>query len=333
VTDFARQIVLAELPTDRLSTAHFRMEAVERPSPGPGEVLLQVLYVTLDASNRAWMQGATYAAALRAGQVMYGRALAEVVESRVEGYAPGDLVWAETGWRDWAAMPARLVQRRARTEPLTYILSVYGITGLTAYHGLLDLGRPEPGETVVVSAAAGAVGTLAGQIAKLAGARTVGIAGGPEKCAWIKDALGYDAAIDYKAADARRALRDVCPNGVDVYFDNVGGEVFEAALFNMANHGRIVCCGSVSQYDGPGQAPGPRGVPGLIVTKRLTLAGFIVTDFADRREAALAQLRDWVESGKLKVVEDVIDGLESLPAALVGLLAGENRGKRMVKVA
>src|SRR5579864_7536834 len=273
MSDFARQIILAELPQDRLATAHFRLEAVERPSPGPGEVLLRVLYITLDASNRAWMQGATYAAALRAGQVMYGRALAEVVESRAESLAPGQLVWAETGWRDWAVMPARLAQKRQRSEPLTHILSVYGITGLTAYHGLLDLGRPEPGDTVVVSAAAGAVGTLVGQIAKLKGARAIGIAGGPDKCAWLTAELGYDAALDYKAGDLRRRLRELAPHGVDVYFDNVGGEVFEAALFNMANHGRIVCCGSVSQYDRAPPQHGPRGVPGLIVTKRLKVEG------------------------------------------------------------
>ena len=328
-----RQIVLETLPEGQLSTANFRLEEVERPRPAEGELLLRVLYITLDASNRAWMQGPTYRAALKAGEVMYGRALAEVVESWAEGLAPGDLVFAETGWREWAVMPGRLAQKRPKTTPLTHLLSVYGISGLTAYHGLLDLGRPAPGDTVVVSAAAGAVGTLAGQIAKLNGCRVVGIAGGAEKCEWLVRELGYDAAIDRRAGALRAALREACPNGIDVYFDNTGGEIFEAALFNMANHGRIVCCGGVSGYDGPGGEPGPRGVPGLIVTKRLTLSGFIVTDFASRREAALAELRGWVESGQLKVIEDVSEGLEGLPAALVGLLAGENRGKRIVRVA
>jgi len=195
------------------------------------------------------------------------------------------------------------------------------------------VGDPKPGETVVVSAAAGAVGSIAAQVAKLKGAKVIGIAGGAEKCAWLTDELGLDAAVDYKLGDVRRALRAACPEGVNVYFDNVGGDIFEAALFNMANHGRIVCCGAVSQYDDVPPAHGPRGVPGLIVTKRLKVDGFVVMDFYDGKDAALAQLRAWVEAGQLKVQEDVIDGLENLPAALIGLLAGENRGKRMVRVA
>jgi hypothetical protein len=177
------------------------------------------------------------------------------------------------------------------------------------------------------------VGSIAAQVAKLIGARTIGIAGGTDKCAWLTAELGLDAAVDYKAGDVRRQLRGLCPDGIDVYFDNVGGDVFEAALFNMANHGRIVCCGAVSQYDKAPPPHGPRGVPGLIVTKRLKVEGFVVMDLYDGRDAALAQLRDWVGSGQLKVQEDVIDGFEKLPAALIGLLAGENRGKRMVKVA
>jgi NADPH-dependent curcumin reductase CurA len=330
----SRQIVLERLPEGRLTADCFRLEEVERPAPSEGEVLLRVLYITLDASNRAWMQGPTYRAALKAGEVMYGRALAEVVESWAKELAPGDLVFAETGWRDMAVMPARLVQKRPRIEPLSHLLSVYGISGLTAYFGMLDVGRPKAGETVVVSAAAGAVGTLAGQIAKLKGARVVGVAGGSEKGDWLRRELGYDLTIDYKAATGvRQALRVSCPSGIDVYFDNVGGEILEACLFEMANRGRIVCCGSVSTYDGAAPPHGPRGVPGLLVTKRLSMTGFIVSDFNDRREAALAELRAWVEGGQLKVVEDVIHGLENLPAALVGLLAGANRGKRMVKVA
>jgi NADPH-dependent curcumin reductase CurA len=328
-----RQIVLERLPDGRLTTDCFRLEEAPRPSPAEGEVLLRVLYVTLDASNRAWMQGPTYRAALKAGELMYGRALAEVVESWAEGLAPGDLVFAETGWRDFAVMPARLVQKRERTQPLSHLLSVYGISGLTAYFGMLDIGRPKAGETVVVSAAAGAVGTLAGQIAKLKGARVVGITGGSAKGEWLTRELGFDAAVDHKAGAVRAALREACPQGIDVYFDNVGGDILQDCLVEMANYGRIVCCGSVSTYDGAAPAHGPRGVPGLLVTKRLSMTGFIVSDHNDRREAALAELKGWVESGRLKVVEDVIDGLETLPSALVGLLAGENRGKRMVKVA
>jgi NADPH-dependent curcumin reductase CurA len=333
MADINRQIILAELPHGALTTAHFRLAEGPMPAPAEGQALVRALYVSLDAANRAWMQGATYRSALESGQVMAGGALAEVVESRAANLAPGDLVFADTGWQDYAVLPAARLSPLPRTEPLTHLLSVYGVAGLTAYFGLLECGRPRPGETVVVSAAAGSVGSIVGQIAKIKGCRAVGVAGGAAKCALLTSELGFDAAVDYKAGDLRRALRAACPDGIDVYFDNVGGEVFEACLFNMATHGRIACCGAVSQYDGAAPPHGPRGVPGLIVTKRLTLQGFIVSDFDDKRAAALAELKGWVESGRLKVFEDVIDGLEQLPAALVGLLAGQNVGKRMVRVA
>ncbi|HEY7851722.1 MAG TPA: NADP-dependent oxidoreductase [Caulobacteraceae bacterium] len=328
-----RQIVLSELPRGKLGPEHFALRQGERPSPADGEALVRVLYVSLDAANRAWMQGATYRSALQAGDVMAGGALAEVVESRAGHLKPGDLVFADTGWQEWAAVPARHLTSVARMEPLTHLLSVYGVAGLTAYFGLLECGRPKSGETVVVSAAAGSVGSIVGQIAKIKGCRTVGIAGGAAKCALLRSELGFDATVDYKAGDTRRALRAVCPEGVDVYFDNVGGDILEACLFNMNTHGRIACCGAVSQYDGDAPPHGPRGVPGLIVTKRLTLTGFVVMDFYDRQQAALHDLKTWVDSGQLKVREDLMDGLDSLPAALIGLLAGDNIGKRMVKVA
>ncbi len=333
MSDTNRQIVLAEIPQGKLEPRHFALGAAPRPTPADGEVLLRTLYVSLDAANRAWMQGATYRSALKAGDVMAGGALAEVVESRAENLARGDLVFADTGWQEWAVLPARRLTPLPKLSPLTHLLSVYGVAGLTAYFGLLECGRPKAGETVVVSAAAGSVGSIVGQIAKIKGCRVVGIAGGAEKCALLERELGFDAAVDYKAGDTRRALRAACPEGIDVYFDNVGGDILEACLFNMNNHGRIACCGAVSQYDGAAPAHGPRGVPGLIVTKRLILTGFVVMDFYDQQARALEELRGWVESGRLKVREDVIAGLENLPAALIGLLAGENVGKRMVKVA
>ncbi len=326
------QIVLTELPQGKLAPEHFTRAEAPCPTPGDGEVLLRTLYVSLDAANRAWMQGATYRAALKAGDVMAGGALAEVVESRAPGLTPGDLVFADTGWQNYAALPARHLTKLPRMEPLSHLLSVFGVAGLTAYFGLLECGKPKAGETVVVSAAAGSVGLFVGQIAKLKGCRTVGIAGGAAKCAMLTGELGFDAAVDYKAGDTRRALRAACPDGIDVYFDNVGGDVLEACLFNMALHGRVVCCGAVSQYDGDAPPHGPRGVPGLIVTKRLNLRGFVVMDFYDQSEAALADLTAWVKSGQIVVREDIIGGLENLPAALIGLLAGENIGKRMVKV-
>ena len=331
MTKTNRQIVLAELPHDKLGREHFALSEGAVPTPADGELLLKTLYVSLDAANRAWMQGATYRSALKAGDVMAGGALAEVVESKAGGFSPGDLVFADTGWQDYAALPARHLTKLPRIEPLTHLLSVYGVAGLTAYFGLIECGRPKAGETVVVSAAAGSVGSLVGQIAKIKGCRAIGVAGGAAKGALLTGELGFDAAVDYKAGDLRRALRAACPDGIDVYFDNVGGEVLEACLFNMATHGRIACCGAVSQYDGAAPPHGPRGVPGLIVTRRLTLTGFVVMDFYAKREAALAELKSWVESGQLKVREDVIDGLENLPGALIGLLAGENVGKRMVK--
>ena len=328
-----RQIVLADLPQGKLLPDNFRLTEAEVPPVGDGEVLLKILYVSLDAANRAWMQGATYRSALQAGDVMAGGALAEVIESRSPDLKPGDLVFADTGWREYAVMPARKLAPIPRMEPLTHLLSVYGVAGLTAYFGLLECGKPKAGETVVVSAAAGSVGALVGQIARIVGARAVGIAGGARKCAILTDELGFDAAVDYKDAGFRKALREAAPQGIDVYFDNVGGDVLEACLFGMNLFGRIACCGAVSQYDGAAPAHGPRGVPGLIVTKRLTMRGFIVSDFDGKREQALQDLHGWVASGQLIVPEDVLDGLEALPGALIGLLAGENVGKRMVKVA
>jgi hypothetical protein len=326
-----RQIVLDRLPAgDKLAREHFRLTEAERPQVGDGEVLLRTRYISLDAANRAWMQGATYRSALESGQVMAGGALAEVVESNVGHLKPGDLVFADTGWQDYAALPGKHLTKLPAMEPATHLLSVYGVAGLTAYFGLLECGQPKAGETVVVSAAAGSVGSIVGQIAKIKGCRVVGIAGGAEKGRWLVDELGFDQAIDYKSGDFKRQMREL--GGIDVYFDNVGGDIFEACLFGMKNHGRIACCGAVSQYDGAAPPHGPRGVPGLIVTKRLTLRGFVVMDFADQNDKALADLQGWVASGQLKVQEDIIDGLENTPAALIGLLAGENRGKRMIKV-
>ena len=278
------------------------------------------------------MWGATYRAAVKPGDVMAGGALAEVVDSKAPHLKPGDLVFADTGWQDYATLPAKALQKLGKAEPMTHLMSVYGVAGLTAYFGLLECGQPKAGETVLVSAAAGSVGSLVGQIAKIKGCTTIGIAGGAAKCELLKSKLGFDAAVDYKQPEFAKALRAAAPKGIDVYFDNVGGDVLEAALFNMNTNGRIACCGAVSQYDGAPSPTGPRGVPGLIVVKRLTMQGFIVMDFEDQREQAMADLQRWVKSGQLKVQEDIINGLENTPQALIGLLAGENRGKRMVKV-
>ena len=328
-----RQILLVETPKAKLGPEHFRLTEAPMPSPKDGEALLKVRYISLDAANRAWMQGATYREAVGAGSVMAGGAIAEVVESKAPGFTAGDLVFADTGWQDYVALPGKRLIKVPKVEPMTRLLSVYGIAGLTAYFGLLRIGQPMEGETVVVSAAAGSVGSIVGQLARIKGCRAVGIAGGQQKCDWLVKGLGFDAAIDYKAGPVFKSLKAAVPKGIDVYFDNVGGDILEACLFQMNNSGRVACCGAISAYDGAAPAAGPRGVPGLIVVKRLTLKGFIVTDFFGERDKAIADLQSWVEAGKLKVEEDVIEGLENTPRALIGLLAGENRGKRMVKVA
>ena len=327
-----RQILLVEKPTGKLGPEHFKLAQAPIPQPGDGEVLVRVRYISLDAANRAWMHGATYRAAVEANTVMAGGGIAEVVSSKAPGFAPGDIVFGDTGWQDYAVAPAKHLTKMPKVEPMTHLLSVYGIAGLTAYFGLLDVGKPKAGETVVVSAAAGSVGSIVGQIARIKGCRVVGIAGGKEKCNWLTSELGFDAAVDYKDGAVFRALKAAVPNGIDVYFDNVGGEILEACLAQMNNRGRISCCGAISQYDGTPSAHGPRGVPGLIVVKRLVMQGFIVMDFMNERDEALNDLQSWVASGKLKVQEDVIKGLENTPKALIGLLAGENRGKRMIKV-
>lgn len=333
MADANRQIVLDRLPQgDKLELGHFRLTDAPRPTPGEGEVLLRTRYISLDAANRAWMQGATYRSALESGQVMAGGALAEVVESHAPHLMVGDVVFADTGWQDYAVLPGKRLAKLPTLEPMTHLMSVYGIAGLTAYFGLLECGKPKAGETVVVSAAAGSVGSIVGQIAKIKGCKVVGIAGGAEKGRWLVDELGFDAALDYKAGGLRQQMKEAVPEGIDVYFDNTGGEILETCLFAMKTFGRIACCGAVSQYDGAAPPHGPRGVPGLIVTKRLTLRGFVVMDFDNQREAALKDLQGWVASGQLKVKEDIIDGLENTPAALIGLLHGENRGKRMIRV-
>jgi NADPH-dependent curcumin reductase CurA len=327
-----RQILLAEKPAAKLQPGHFKMTEAAVPTPQDGEVLVRVRYISLDAANRAWMQGATYRSAVTANTVMAGGGLGEVVTSNAPGFTPGDLVFGDTGWQDFAAVPARTLVKLPRIEPVTHLLSIYGVAGLTAYFGLLNVGRPKAGDTVVVSAAAGSVGSIVGQIAKIKGCRAVGIAGGRAKCDWLVSELGFDAAVDYKAEPVFKALKAAAPGGIDVYFDNVGGDILEACLPQMNLHGRIACCGAVSAYDGAPPATGPRGIPGLIVVKRLTMQGFIFTDFSDQRTQALADLQDWVKDGRIKVQEDIVAGLENTPQALIGLLAGDNRGKRMVKV-
>jgi NADPH-dependent curcumin reductase CurA len=328
-----RQFHLVRLPDGPLTRDCFKPAVAAVPEPKDGEVLLKARLISVDAANRAWMQGATYRDALGAGTVMAARGVGEVVESRHPDFRVGDLAFGDCGWQEYAALPGKALMKQARVAPLSHLLSVYGVSGLTAYFGVTEVAGARSGETVVISAAAGAVGTFAGQIAKILGCRVVGIAGGDDKCRWLTDELGYDAAVNYKSGLVADGLRGACPDGIDVYFDNVGGEIFETALPQMRMHGRIACCGVVSTYDTASQpANGPRGVPFLLVVKRLTMRGFIVSDFFGKRDEALAQLRAWVDDGRLKVIEDVVEGFDNLPDALIGLLHGKNRGKRIVKI-
>ena len=327
-----RQWLYARQPAGKLAADTFEWTETAIPVPQTGEVLVRTRMLSLDPANRAWMMGKTYRDALQPGQVMSGFAIGEVVDSQAAGLAPGDIVEGDWGWQDYATLPARRLVKRTTKAPLEMLIGPLSITGLTAYFGLLEVGQPKPGDTVLVSAAAGAVGTMAGQIARLAGCRVVGTAGGQDKCDWLVRELGFDAVVDYKAGGVRRALAAACPAGIDVYFDNTGGAVLDAALSLMNLRGRIACCGNVSQYDVEKPAPGPMAVPGLVVTKRLRMEGFIVMDFFDRRAEAEARLARWVEEGRIKAVVDVVDGLEKAPQALIGLFEGRNRGKMAVRV-
>jgi NADPH-dependent curcumin reductase CurA len=327
-----RQWLYASPPRGKLTPDTFQWHEAAIPEPRDGEALVRTRMLSLDPANRAWMMGKTYRDALEPGQVMSGFAVGEVVESKGPGLKPGDIVEGDWGWQDYAALPAERLTRRTIEAPFELLIGPLSVTGLTAYFGLLEVGQPKPGDTVLVSAAAGAVGSMVGQIAKLAGCRVVGTAGGQDKCDWLVRELGFDAAVDYKAGGVRRAVAAACPSGIDVYFDNTGGPVLEAALSLMNLRGRIVCCGNVSQYDVEKPAPGPMAVPGLVVTKRLRLEGFIVMDFYDQRAEAEQRLKRWLDEGRVKAIVDVVDGFEKAPQALIGLFEGRNRGKMAVRV-
>jgi NADPH-dependent curcumin reductase CurA len=326
-----RQWIYARKPNAEVGPENFDLKDAPMPEPGAGEVLVRSTYLSLDPASRAWMQGATYRSQLNPGDVMAGWGLGEVVKSNTDKFVPGDLVSGEFGWQEFSASPAKALTRHDKKHKPEHILGVIGITGLTAYFGLLDVGHPRAGETVLVSGAAGAVGSIAGQLAKIAGCRVVGTTRG-DKVKWVVDELGFDACVDYTKENLDRAIKEQCPNGVDVYFDNTGGEVLASALRRMNLFGRVVCCGAVSQYNTATPTPGPAGVPGFLVTKRIRMEGFVVMDFYNRKAQAEAALARLVEQGKLKAPVDVVEGFEKMPSALAGMFAGKNRGKLMVKV-
>jgi len=327
-----RQWIFDHNPEAQITPDVFRWTETALPNLHPGDVLVRNRVLSLDPANRAWMRGRTYREQVLPGQVMHGFTVSEVVDSTVEGFAVGDIVETMGGWQDYAALPAAQLTKRDGTVALEHLIGVYSITGLTAYFGLFDVGQVRPGDTVLISAAAGAVGSIAGQLARIAGARVVGIAGGPEKCAWLTDTLRFDAAVDYKAEDVGEAIRAACPAGVDLYFDNVGGQILDHALRAMNQNGRIVCCGAVANYDIGGQPFVSPLLPGVLVSKRLRMEGFIVLDHLAKRATAEDRLRQWIASGALHATTDISDGLATAPEALIRLLQGGNRGKMAVRL-
>jgi NADPH-dependent curcumin reductase CurA len=327
-----RQWILLRTPVGALSTQVFELREAPIPHVGAGQVLIRNLMLSLDPAARAWMKVTSYRGQVMPGDVMHGFTIGQVVNSRSPAYKPGDVVECMGGWQELVLLTPDQLVRRNPNHSLDHLVSVYGITGTTAYHGIFDVGRVRPGEIVLVSAAAGAVGSIAGQLAKIAGCHVIGIAGGPEKCRWVVEELGFDAALDYKAAGFADQLREACPSGLDVFFDNVGGAVLDAALANLRMHARIVCCGSVSRYDREVPPPTSPLLPSVLTTRRARMEGFVVLDYTAQRPVAEEHLERWVTSGELKVVAEINQGLEHVPDALIRLLAGENRGKSAVQI-
>jgi NADPH-dependent curcumin reductase len=302
--------------------------------PGEGELLVKVLYLSLDPAMRGWMnEGKSYIAPVGLGEVMRAGAVGKVLSSKHPGFKAGDFVMGTFGVQEYALSNGKGVTRvDPSIAPLPVYLGTLGMPGLTAYFGLLDIGKPKAGDTVVVSGAAGAVGTVVGQIAKLKGCRVVGIAGGPDKCRYIVQELGFDAAIDYKSEDVKKALRTHCPKGVDVYFDNVGGDILDAVLTQINLRARIIICGAISQYNATGPVKGPSNYLSLLVN-RASMTGMVIFDYADRYAEAAREMAGWLTAGKLKSREDIVQGFQTFPETFLKLFKGENTGKLVLEVA
>lgn len=328
-----RQIRIASLPTGALAASDFEVTTAPLPAPGDLGVLCRTIAITIGAGQRAGLQGsASYAGAPETGRVMGGSGVAEVVESRDPDWSPGDVVWAPTGWQEYSVQQGRDLTRVDPTVDPAMHLGALGTNGLTAYFGITEIARVRAGETVVVSAAAGSVGHLAGQIAKALGARVVGVVGSPEKARMVVERLGFDAAVDRHSKEFRAEFRAATPNRIDAYFDNTGGDILESALFRMNTRGRIACCGVVSQYDTSTPGSGPRGVPGLLVNNRVRMEGFLVFDFEHQYAQARHQLAAWVSAGTIEPIVTEYSGLTSAPQAFVDLLAGTTVGTTVVRL-
>ncbi|GAC1565362.1 MAG: NADP-dependent oxidoreductase [Vulcanimicrobiaceae bacterium] len=328
-----RQVKLIARPIGLPKRTDFEIAAGPMPSAGPGEVLVAVEFVSLDPAMRGWMsEGKSYLPPVRLGDVMRAGGVGRIVASDDPDHPVGDYVVGITGVQQFVALPARaLTTVDARRAPLPRYLGALGMPGMTAYFGLLDIGKPTAGETVVVSGAAGAVGAIVGQIAKIHGARVVGIAGGAAKCAYLRD-LGFDVAIDYKNEDVQSALAAATPRGIDIFFDNVGGETLDAALARLAMRGRVIVCGAISQYNTTTSVRGPSNYLSLLIN-RGTMTGMIVLDYAARYPTGVRDIAAWLAAGTLHAREDVVAGIDTFPETLLRLFHGENFGKLVLAVA
>ena len=332
-----RQVVLASRPSGKPESANFRLEESSIPVPEDGQDLCKTIYLSLDPYMRGRMNaGKSYAPPVEIDEVVGGGTVGQVIESKNSKFSTGDLVFGYGGWQEfWVQQGTELKKVDPKLAPISTATGVLGMPGVTAYTGLLNIGQPKKGETVVVAAASGAVGSVVGQIARIKGARAVGIAGSAEKCKYVKEELGFDACVNHNSPEFVEALKAVCPDGIDVYFENVGGKVFETVspLFN--DFARIPVCGIISAYNATELPPGPNLTPLLmrdILVKRLTFRGFIVWDFASQEKEALTKLAEWIKEGKLNYREDIVDGIENAPEAFIGLLEGKNFGKLVIRV-
>jgi NADPH-dependent curcumin reductase CurA len=328
-----RQWLINDRPTGRpLKDDDFKLVETEIREPGEGEVLISTRYLGFDPAQKGWMENVGgYVAPTQIGEVMRGSGIGEVISSRSPAFNQGDKVSGQFGWQEYPVMAAKDLLKLEDDDLLTASLGVLGTTGMTAYFGLYKIGKPFPGDTLVVTGAAGATGSVVGQIGKIGGCKVIGVAGGPEKCRWLVEELGFDAAIDYKAGEVRRQLKEHAPDGIDVLWDNVGGKIFNDLLAELAMHARVVVCGGISRYE-TGQMPaGPENYFNLIF-KRATMEGFIVLDWMSEYPWARARMKRWIREGKIKFKEDVQEGLENAPRTLMRLFKGENFGKQMLKL-
>jgi NADPH-dependent curcumin reductase CurA len=329
-----RQWRLAARPVGFIKESDFEWREETMPIPGEGEILVRNIFLSLDPANRGWVSEVkSYIPPVAIGEVMRGITIGVVEQSHHDDFQVGDIVQGILGWQDYAVTNGAGITRLPKDPslPLTAHLGLFGIIGPTAYFGILDVGKPKAGETLVVSAAAGAVGSLVGQIGKIKGCRVVGIVGTDEKCNWIRETLGFDAAINYKNEPVRKRLQKHCPDGIDVYFDNVGGEILDAVLGLINVRARIVICGGISYYNSTEPVPGPYNFRSIL-TQRARVEGFIILDYMNRFQEAIEDLGSWLSEGKIQYRVDVVDGLENAPRAINKLFEGTNKGKLIVKV-